>query len=89
MKHSIAIKFLAFLLASLALFSALASGAGILVMTAGDLYENSVEDLYENNMATIRQHFAVNLVHRYASLNLGNLPEDYLNQYYGTHWLYD
>ena len=89
MKHSIPMKFLAFLLASLALFSALASGAGILVMTAGDLYENSVEDLYEDNMASIRQHFAVNLVHRYASLNLGHLPEDYLNQYFGTHWQYD
>ena len=89
MKHSIPMKFLAVILASLALFSALASGAGILVMTAGDLYENSVEDLYESNMASIRQNFAVNLVHRYASLNLGHLPEDYLNQYFGTHWQYD
>ena len=89
MKNSIAMKFLAVLLASLALFSALASGAGILVMTAGDLYDNSVEDLYESNMASTRRNFAVNLVHRYASLNLGHLPEDYLNQYYGTHWQYD
>ena len=89
MKHSIPMKFLAVFLASLALFSALASGTGILVLTAGDLYENSVEELYEENMASTRRNFAVNLVHRYASLNLGKLPEDYLNQYFGTHWQYD
>jgi len=89
MKHHIAVKFIAVLLAALSLFFAIASGAGIVVLAAGDLYENSVDDLYEENMASTRRHFAVNLVHRYASLNLGNLPEDYLNQYFGTHWQYD
>ena len=88
-KYHISVKFLAIILAALTLFCALASGAGIIVLTAGDLYENSVDDLYESNMAAIRRNFAVNLVHRYASLNLGNLPEDYLNQYFGTHWQYD
>ena len=89
MKHHIAVKFLAVCLASLALFGAVASGFGITALTALGLYENSVEQLYEDNMGTIRQNFAVNLVHRYASLHLGELPEDYLNQYFGTHWLYD
>ena len=89
MKHHIAVKFIAVALAALSLFFVLASGAGILVLTAGDLYENSVDQLYEDNMSSVRQNFAVNLVHRYASLTLGNLPEDYLNQYFGTHWQYD
>ena len=89
MKYHISVKFIAILLAALCLFTALGSGIGIFTLTALNLYENSVDDLYEENMASTRQNFAVNLVHRYASLNLGNLPEDYLNQYYGTHWQYD
>ena len=89
MKHHIAVKFIAVFLASLALFAAVASGFGITALTALGLYENSVDSLYQENMRSLRQNFAVNLVHRYASLHLGELPEDYLNQYYGTHWLYD
>ncbi len=89
MKHHIAVKFLAVFLASLALLGALASGLGITGLTALGLYEGSVDELYAQQMGNTRQNFAVNLLHRYASLNLGHLPQDYLNQYYGTHWQYD
>ena len=89
MKHHVAVKFLAVFLASLALFGAIASGIGITALTALGLYEESVDELYAETMGTKRQNFAVHLVHRYASLNLGELPEDYLYQYYGNHWVYD
>ena len=81
MRNHIAFKFLAVFLAALSLFAALGSGIGIFVFTAAGLYEESVEELYEENMESTRRHFAVNLAHRYASLELGNLPEEYLDRY--------
>ena len=89
MKNHIAIKFIAIFLASLALLSVFGSAAGIICLTASNLYTNSVDDLYEEQMESTRRNFAVNLTHRYASLRLGNCPESYLDQYYGSSWLYD
>ena len=89
MKHHIAIKFLAVLLAALALTAAVASGAGIGILTSGNLYTRTVEELRDERMEATRREFAVNLIHRYASLNLGNLPESYLNEYHGFSWQYD
>lgn len=89
MKYHISLKFIAVALASLCLLSSLASGIGILALAANDLYENSLEDLHEADMAQQRQELAVNLVHRYASLELAGLPEAYLNSYHGTYWMYE
>ena len=89
MKHHVAVKFIAIVLAALALLGALSSAAGILVLMGFDLYNESVDELYEQQTASERRAFAVNLAHRYASLNLGHCPEEYLYAYYGSDWLYD
>ena len=89
MTKSIPVKFLALVLAALALLTAIGSGGAIVGLVAGDLYENSVEELYNSEMQGTRQNFAVNLAHRYASIHLGSLPEQYLNDYYGVTWLYN
>ena len=89
MARSIPVKFIALCLAALALLGVFSSIAGIVGLTAMDLYDNSVEELYSESMHTTRQNFAVNLAHRYASLQLGKLPEQYLNDYYGINWLYN
>ena len=89
MRHSVAVKFLALCLAALSLLALLGSAAGIVGLAASDLYDNSYDEYYNDSMHTTRQSYAVNLVHRYVSLNLGNLPEQYLNEYYGVTWMYD
>ena len=89
MKHHVAIKFLAVLLAALALTAAVAGAAGIGILTSCGLYDRTVEDYRDERMESTRREFAVNLIHRYASLNLGNLPESYLDEYHGFSWQYD
>ena len=89
MRHSIAVKFIALCLAALSLLAVLGSAGGVIGLAASDLYDNSYDEYYNNSMHSTRQEYAVNLVHRYVSLNLGNLPEQYLNEYYGINWLYN
>ena len=89
MKHHIAFKFLAIFLAALALTSAVAGAAGICILASGNLYDRTVEEYRDERMESTRREFAVNLIHRYASLNLGNLPESYLDEYHGFSWQYD
>ena len=89
MHNSIAMKFLALCLAALSLLAVLGSAAGILGLAYMDLYETSYEEYYGIATQSTRQEFAANLVHRYASLELGGLPEQYLNDYYGRNWLYN
>jgi len=89
MARSIPVKFIALCLAALCLLGVFASAAGIVGLTAMDLYDNSVEETYNESMHSTRQNFAVNLAHRYASLQLGKLPEQYLNDYYGINWMYN
>ena len=89
MRHSIAVKFIALCLAALSLLALLGSATGIVGLAATDLYDTSYDEYYNDSMHTTRQDYAVNLVHRYVSLNLGKLPESYLNEYYGVTWMYD
>ena len=89
MRHAIAVKFIALCLAALSLLAVIGSAAGIVGLAAMDLYDNSFDEYYNESMHSTRQDFAVNLVHRYASLNLGNLPDQYLNDYYGINWMYN
>ena len=89
MRHSIAVKFIALCLAALSLLALIGSAVGIVGLAATDLYDNSFDEYYNDSMHATRQEYAVNLVHRHVSLNLGNLPEQYLNEYYGINWMYN
>ena len=89
MKHHIVIKFLAILLATLTLLIAIGSTVGIVYLVRYNMYQKSFHQVYEEEMAGTRRDFAVNLAHRYASLELGGLSELYLLSYRGSEWLYD
>ena len=89
MRHSIAVKFISLCLAAACLLTVVLSASGIIGLAAMDLYDNSFDEYYNDAMHSTRQEFAVNLVHRYASLNMGNLPDQYLNDYYGINWMYN
>ena len=89
MRHHISVKFIAILLAALSLFAAVGSAVCVIGLASYDLYDNSVEELYEEQMSSTRRNFAVNLAHRYASTHLGNCPESFLDEYYGGEWLFN
>ena len=89
MRHSIALKFIALCLAALSLLALLGSAAGIIGLAATDLYDKTVTEYQNQVMTSTRQAFAAQLVHRYASLHLGSLPEQHLNEYHGDSWLYE
>ncbi len=89
MKYHIGIKFLAILLAALTLLTAIGSTVGIVFLVGYNMYQKSFDQVYEEEMAGTRRDFAVNLAHRYASVELGGLSEMYLMSYRGTDWLYD
>ena len=82
-------KFIAILLAALSLFAAVGSAVCVIGLASYDLYDNSVEELYEEQMSSTRRNFAVNLAHRYASTHLGNCPESFLDEYYGGEWQFN
>ena len=84
MRHHIALKFIAVLLATLSLFTVAASAVGAVCLASMNLYEESVDMLYEENMAALRRQFSVDLIHRYASLKLGSIPERYLSSYHNS-----
>ena len=66
-----------------------ASGIGIACLAVTGLYSQSVEEVYDQHIASETHQFAVNLAHRYASMELGGIPKIYLEQYYGDWWLYN
>ena len=88
MRHHIAVKFIAVLLATLSLFTVAASAVCAVGLASMNLYEDSVDMLYEENMASLRRQFSVDLIHRYASLKLGSIPESYLSYYHDSPSLY-
>ncbi len=89
MRYHIAVKFIAIALAALSLLAVVGSCAGVIGLASLDLYDTSVDALYEEEMAAVRRDFAVNLTHRYASIHLGSIPEAYLRSYHSSSWLYD
>ena len=88
MKYHIVVKFIAIVLATVFLAAAVGSGIGIIAMVGSGLYEKTVDNLYEEDLTNKCHSLAVNLAHRYASLELGGIPESYLDYYWGDYyWL--
>ena len=86
MKHHIAIKFLAIALCALALLAAAGSTAGVIALTATDLYDNDFYDIYESELEGHRNNLAASLAGYYASIELGGCSEQLAFEYYGS-WL--
>ena len=89
MKYHWSTKLTAFIIATVFLLAAVSSGIGIGCLAMTGLYSQSVEEVYDQHIKSEAHQFAVNLAHRYASLELGGIPEMYLDQYYGDWWLYN
>ena len=84
MKNHIAFKFLAVLLASLFLLSAAVSAAGIIALAALDLDPGqTVEQRFEEEMEHRWSSSADDIARRYASLTLGNAPEQLVDNWFG------
>ena len=81
MKYHWTTKLGAFLIATVFLVAAVSSAIGIACIAATGLYSQSIEEVIDQNIANETHSFAVNLAHRYASMELGGIPEIYLEQY--------
>ena len=80
MKNHIVFKFLAIVLCAACLLGAVGSGLGILVLTQGNLYNKTVDQLIEERINSEGSRIAHNLASRYASVTLGGTPENLASQ---------
>ncbi len=86
MRNHIAFKFLAILLATLCLLTVVFSTVGIGLLIESGLYSSTLDEIYEDQTYYERRSFAIDLVYTYATLNLGGIPEEYYEQYFGYEW---
>lgn len=89
MKYHWTTKLSAFIIATVFLVAAVSSSIGIACLAVTGLYSQSIEEVIDQNIANETHGFAVNLAHRYASLELGGIPKIYLEQYYDDWWFYN
>ena len=89
MKYHWSTKLTAFIIATVFLLAAVSSGIGIACLAVTGLYSQTLEEVIDRQITNEAHSFAVNLAHRYASMELGGIPEIYLDQYYGDWWLYN
>ena len=89
MKYHWSTKLTAFIIATVFLLAAVSSGIGIACLAVTGLYSQSLEEVIDQQITNETHSFAVNLAHRYASTELGGIPQIYLEQYYGDWWFYN
>ena len=89
MKYHWSTKLTAFVIATVFLLAAVSSGIGIACLAVTGLYSQTIEEVIDQQIANETHSFAVNLAHRYASMELGGIPQIYLDQYYGDWWYYN
>ena len=83
MKNHIVFKFLAIALCALALTTALTGGLGILCLAAVNVSEdNTVQSMYQQEIANRLEQLTDNIVSRYASETLGKCPNRLVNSRY-------
>lgn len=87
MHNSVIVKMLALVLAMVSLFTLVVSGTGIVALLGEDLYERYIEDVYQERIQSRVQWFASEAAWRYASTELGGLPEEAVEQYHGFDYL--
>ena len=87
MKHSIIVKFLAFVLCAMSLVALVFSGFGIAFMQAYDLYRNPLEVIQRDQMnyasSTLAEHYA----QLHAAKTLGNAPASLLDNIYNSYYI--
>ena len=83
MKNHIAVKFIAVLLCAASLLGAVGSGMGVFLMTEMDLYDKTVDQVYEEYIESDGRNLANKVAMRYTSTTLGGTPADMLEEYFG------
>ena len=83
MKHSIVVKFIAIALCALFLLTSIASGFGILVFTTTELYEKTVDEVFNEEITFLAETYAYQIAFEYASTELGGCPEGIVDVYHG------
>lgn len=85
MKNHLIFKFLAVLLCSLMLLSALACSAALVTFAAMGINDNyTVDDAYQTETADLYAWSAYSVAQRYASRVLGKCPQSLIDSYYGS-----
>lgn len=84
MSRGIVTKFVAFVLAALTLVAAAASMVGIAVLSYQGLYDVSFEEYRQNQLRSECYYTARNCVRDYAAKQLGNCPQNVLEELYGS-----
>ena len=79
MKHSIAVKFLAFLLCALSVVSIVACGFGILFMENWNLYNMPLADIKAQQLESMSTNIAWNHAQIHAAQSLSNCPHEILD----------
>ena len=83
MKNHIAVKFIAVLLCAASLLGAVGSGMGVFLMTEMDLYDKTVDQVYQEYIESDGRNLANKVAMRYTSTALGGTPADMLEEYFG------
>ena len=83
MKNHIAVKFIAVLLCAASLLGAVGSGMGVFLMTEMDLYDKTVDQVYEERIESDGRNLANKVAMHYTSTVLGGTPADMLEEYFG------
>ncbi len=89
MKNHISIKFIAIILCAASLVGMVGSIAGITVLTAGDLYNKTVEQVRDEKVSSDAEYFSHQLAQLYASTELGGTPESLAYGMFGDGYFFD
>ena len=82
MRNHIAFKCIAVLLCAVSLLGSIGSGLGILALTEMGLYNKTMDQFLEERIQGEGSYLARNIATRYASMELGGIPEEIAWQYY-------
>ena len=92
MKHNLAVKAAAIVLAAVALAAAVGGALGIIALSEAGLYNRTVEELQQSRMEAVTEEVAYSLVEEYIEDNLSNATEamlrssSYYSGEYGYYW---
>ena len=88
MKHSIAVKFIAFLLCAVSLVAVVGSSAGIALTQSYGLYTNTLESKLNEQTERIANELAWYFTQQHAAETLGNCPRELLMDMYDSRYVH-
>ena len=86
MKNHIIFKFLAIILCAAALMGAIGGAAGTVILTSGNLYNRTVEEMLQESIHADSYSFTDWLAKNYASSEWGGCSDNLINRLYESHY---